>query len=105
AFVSTHPDGRDAVAEVQIAEPSRTSDPVWLPDGQTFLYDIDDKHVGVFSLETKRSEVVSTTTAPSFTSFHSVVGNQIVVNSILQTGLSDVAAFSFPRLNETVNFH
>jgi serine/threonine protein kinase len=105
AFVSTHPDGRDAVAEVQIAEPSRTSDPVWLPDGQTFLYDIDDKHVGVFSLETKRSEVVPTTTAPLFTSFHSVVGNQIVVNSILQSGASDVGAFSFPHLNETVNFH
>ena len=65
---STDPDGREAVAEVPIAEPSRTSDPVWLPDGQSFLYDIDDKHVGVFSLQTKRSEVVPTTTAPSFTS-------------------------------------
>jgi hypothetical protein len=105
AFVSTHPDGRDAVPEVQIAEPSRTSDPVWLPDGQSFLYDIDDKHVGVFSLEAKRSEVVPTTTAPLFTSFHSVVGNQIVVNSILQTGGSDIGAFSFPHLNEMVDFH
>jgi Protein kinase domain len=105
AFVSTHPDGRDATAEVQIAEPSRTSDPVWLPDGQTFLYDIDDKHVGVFSLETKHNEVVPTTTAPLFTSFHAVVGNQIIVNSILQTGGSDISGFSFPRLNETVKFH
>jgi len=105
AFVSTHPDGRDATAEVQIAEPSRTSDPVWLPDGQTFLYDVDDKHVGLFSLEKKRSEVVPTTAAPLFTSFHAVAGNQIVINSILRTGGSDVAGFSFPHLNETVNFH
>jgi hypothetical protein len=105
AFVSTHPDGRDAVPEVQIAEPSRTSDPVWLPDGQSFLYDIDDKHVGVFSLETKHSEVVPTTLAPLFTSFHAVIGNQIFVESLLQTGGSDIGGFSFPHLNETTNFH
>jgi hypothetical protein len=104
AFVSARPDGRDAIPEVQIAEPSRTSDPVWLPDGQSFLYDIDDKHVGVFSLETKHSEVVPTTLAPTFTSFHAVVGDRIVVDSILQTGGSDVGGFSFPHLNETVNF-
>ncbi|HTB56944.1 MAG TPA: serine/threonine-protein kinase [Polyangia bacterium] len=104
AFVSPHPDGRDAVPEVQIAEPSRTSDPVWLPDGQSFLYDIDDKHVGVFSLETKHSEVVPTTLAPMFTSFHAVIGNQIFVDSLLQTGGSDIAGFSFPHLNETINF-
>ena len=105
AFVSAHPDGRDAVAEAPIAEPSRTSDPVWLPDGQSFLYDIDDKHVGVFSLETRHSEVVPTTLAPLFTSFHAVVGNQIFVDSLLQTGGSDIGGFSFPHLNETVNFH
>ncbi len=105
AFVSAHPDGRDAVAEVPIAEPSRTSDPVWLPDGQSFLYDIDDKHVGVFSLETRHSEVVPTTLAPLFTSFHAVVGKQIFVDSLLQTGGSDIGGFSFPHLNETVNFH
>jgi hypothetical protein len=49
--------------------------------------------------------VVSTTTAPLNTSFHAVIGNQIVVNSILQTGGSDVGSFSFPHINETVNFH
>ena len=105
AFVSAHPDGRDAVAEAPIAEPSRTSDPVWLPDGQSFLYDIDDKHVGVFSLETRHSEVVPTTLAPLFTTFHAVIGNQIFVDSLLQTGGSDIGGFSFPHLNETVNFH
>ena len=104
AFVSARPDGRDAIPEVQIAEPSRTSDPVWLPDGQSFLYDIDDKHVGVFSLETKHSEVVPTTLAPSFTSFHAVVGDRIFVDSILQTGGADIGGFSFPHLNETINF-
>ena len=95
AFVSPHPDGRDAVPEVQIAEPSRTSDPVWLPDGQSFLYDVDDKHVGVFSLETKHNEVVPTTTAPLFTSFHAVVGDRIFVDSILQTGALTSAVFRF----------
>ena len=89
---------------MSIAEPSRTSDPVWLPDSQSFLYDIDDKHVGVFSLETKHSEVVPTTLAPLFTTFHAVIGNQIFVNSLLQTWSSDVVGFSFPHLNETLNF-
>ena len=105
AFVSAHADGREAAAEAPIAEPSRTSDPLWLPDGQSFLYDIDDKHVGVFSLETKHSEVVPTTLAPLFTSFHAVVGNQIFVDSVLQTGGSDIGGFAVPRLNETVDFH
>ena len=42
--------------------------------------------------------------APSFTSFHAVVGDRIFVDSILQTGGSDIGGFSFPHLNETVNF-
>ena len=49
AFVSQHPDGRDAVPVVQTAEPSMASEPTWLADGDTFSYDVDAKHMAVFS--------------------------------------------------------
>ncbi len=79
-----HPDGRDAVPEVPIAEPSMSSDPVWLPDSETIAYDIDDAHVAVFSVATKRSEVVPATNAPIFTTFHAVIGDRVIVGSVLE---------------------
>jgi len=105
AFVSTHPDGRYAVPEVPIAEPSMSSDPVWLPDSETFTYDIDDAHVAVFSVATKRSEVVPATNAPVFTTFHAVVGDRIFVGSVLETLEMDIGEFSLPRLTQTAHFH
>ena len=105
AFVSMHPDGRDAVPEVPIAEPSMSSDPVWLPDGETITYDIDDAHVAVFSVATKRSEVVPATNAPIFTSFHTVVGDRVLVAANLQSSGADVGEFSLPRLTQTIHFH
>ena len=105
AFVSTRRDGSDGVPEVPTAEPSMSSDPVWLPDSQTFTYDIDGLHVGVFSLATKRSEVVPTTDAPIFTTYHAVVGERILVESILESAEADIGEFSLPRLKQVLHFH
>ena len=58
AFLSPHPDGRDGVPVVQTAEPSMASEPTWLADGQTFSYDIDAKHMGVFSTAGGRMNVL-----------------------------------------------
>jgi hypothetical protein len=104
AFVSIHPDGRDALPEVPTAEPTMTSDPVWLPDSETFTYDIDGSHVGVFSLATKRSEVVPGPDAPIFTSYHAVFGDRIFVGSVLESGATDIGEFSLPRLKQMVHF-
>ena len=49
AFLSDHPDGREAVPVVPNAEPSMDSEPTWLADGRTFSFDVDAKHMGVFS--------------------------------------------------------
>jgi hypothetical protein len=106
AFVSTHPDGRDGVPEVPIAEPTMSSDPVWLPDGKMFTYDIDSSHVGVFSLATKRSEVVPAAEAPVFTIYHAVVGDRVLITSILETeDETDLAEFSLPGLQRMIHFH
>jgi hypothetical protein len=105
AFVSTQPDGRDGAPEVPTAEPTMTSDPVWLPDGETFIYDIDASHVGVFSLATKRSEVLPATDAAIFTTYHAAFGARIFVGSILQSGETDIGEFSLPRLTQVVHFH
>ena len=106
AFVSMHPDGRDGAPEVPTAEPTMSSDPIWLPDGETFTYDIDSSHVGVFSLATKRSEVVPAPEAPIFTTYHNVVGDRVLTTSILDSvEETDVGEFSLPRLGRTVHFH
>ncbi|HLK88763.1 MAG TPA: serine/threonine-protein kinase [Polyangia bacterium] len=104
AFVSTHADGRDGVAEVQTAEPSVDSDPVWLADGETFVYDVDDRHVAAFSMSTRRSIVMPTVTAPLYTSFHAALGNQIIVSSFLRAGGVEISGFGYPRLDETLHW-
>jgi hypothetical protein len=104
AFVSTHSDGSDGVAEVQTAEPSVDSDPVWLADGETFVYDVDDRHVAAFSTATRRSIVMPTVTAPLYTSFHAALGSQIIVSSFLRAGGVELSGFGYPRLEETLHW-
>jgi hypothetical protein len=104
AFVSTHPDGRDAVPEVPIAEPSMTSDPIWLPEGGSFIYDVDYRNVAVFSTTTKRSLVLPITDSPTVSSSHDVIGNRGFVSSSLQAGTTDISGFELSQLNEVVHF-
>ncbi len=104
AFVSTHADGRDAVPVVPTAEPSMNSDPVWLSSVDSFVYDADANHVGVFSLDAKRSMVLPTTKEPFFSAFHGVVGDTMLIGWLLQTGAVDFDGFSYPRLDETLHF-
>ncbi len=105
AFVSSHADGRDATPEVPIEEPAVNSDPVWLSDGVTFVYDADNKHVGAFSLSTKRSVIMPTNSASLFTSFHHAIGSQIFVISVGGDGVaSETVGFTYPRLDEAVRW-
>jgi hypothetical protein len=105
AFVSAHADGSDAVPAVQIAEPSVDSDPVWLPDGEAFVYDVDDKHSATFSTVTKISLVMPTATESIFTSFHAVLGNRIFALSFRRdSGSTETTGFDYPRLGEVVHW-
>jgi len=105
AFVSDHPNGRDAVAEPQIAEPSINSDPVWLSDGESFIYDVDEQHVAVFSMASKRSVVIPNSPGPIYTAFHEAIGDQIFVNAVHQGPMrTEIRGFRYPRLEEIVRW-
>lgn len=106
AFVSPHGDGSDAVPLFPIDDPTVSSDPKWLPTGDAFLYDADPKHVGVYSLVTKRSTILSDPTHEPFaTVFRFVVGSEILLSASL-TGQSatEFVMLSWPRLTEKRRF-
>src|SRR4030095_659336 len=78
AFLSPNPDGRAAAPVVQTAEPSMSADPTWLADSQTFSYDVDVKHMGVFSTVGGRINVLPDVTTRSFvTFFRFPIGNSV----------------------------
>ena len=55
-----------------------SSEPTWLGDGDTFSFDVDPKHMGVFSTATGRMKILPEVTArPYVTSFRYVNGNRI----------------------------
>ena len=105
AFVSPHPDGRDAVPVVPIAEPSMASDPTWMPDGETFSYDVDQKHMAVFSTVTRRSLVLPDGSGPVFAGFRGSAADQLLVGAVSAIGGTSLSAYSFPALSEVFQFH
>jgi hypothetical protein len=101
AFVSERPDGKDAVPAVQTAEPTMSSEPTWLPDGESFSYDVDPKHMGVFStVEARLTVLPEPTLRPFVTSFRSVAGGRIFVSRTSETLDTDLVAHSWPLLRE-----
>ncbi|HEX3904533.1 MAG TPA: serine/threonine-protein kinase, partial [Polyangia bacterium] len=103
AFVSAYPDGRKAVPVVPIAEPSMSSDPTWLPDGERFLYELDARHIALFSIAAKRSLVLPSESYQYASAFHSVVGEQVFAASVRGDLTSDIRGFT-TSLDETVHF-
>jgi hypothetical protein len=104
-FVSNHPDGSDATPAVQSAEPTMDSDPIWLPDNESFSYDADFSNMAVFSLATKRSTILPRVNTPKLvTSFRHVVDNQIVVTGFGDGLGSDLVGWKWPSLTETFRF-
>ena len=105
AYVSRHSDGRDAVPVVQTAEPSMASEPTWLADGDTFSYDVDAKHVGVFSTTLGRMNVLPDVTTRSFiTMFRFVVENRVFVGTYFDTRETEIVGITVPMLKEDARF-
>jgi len=106
AFVSERPDGAGAVPVVATAEPSQASEPTWLADGNSFTYDIDLRHMGVYSLVTRRSTVLAEPTiAPHASANRYVAGNRIFVSAWLDAMSTEVSGLAFPSLREEFRFH
>jgi hypothetical protein len=78
---------------------------VWLADGQTFSYDIDNSHVGVFSTSVNRMYVLPQTTFDSFaTIFRSTIGNRVLVATWTGKDEMTVSVVLVPQLKDDVRF-
>ena len=105
AYVSQHPDGRDATPVVQTAEPSMASEPTWLADSHTFSYDVDAKHVAVFSTTVGRMNVLPDVTVRSFvTMFRYVVENRVFVGTFFDSNETEIVGITVPLLKEEARF-
>jgi len=106
AFVSAGPDGRDARAETQTAEPTVSSEPTWLPDGENFSFDLDANHLGIFSVRTRRITAVRDLWIAGFyTFFRTPASRGIVTASVLANSRgTEVVSLEWPSLAETNRF-
>jgi len=104
AFMSEHPDGRDARPIVATAEPTHLSEPKWLADGDAFTYDVDIKHVGIFSLATNHGVVVPQHDETHAGTFRWTVGNQVFVEEISLGEHAQLFGHQWPSLAETARF-
>lgn len=104
AFVSSHPDGREGVPTVPIAEPTMSSDPTWI-DNDSFSYELDSRHLGAYSTTTKRGIALP---EPSSGAHLAVLGHvvlgQVLVNGGLSQDQTEVAGFHWPTLTEQTRF-
>jgi len=105
AFLSPNPDGRDGAPVVQTAEPSMASDPAWLADSQTFSYDVDVKHMGVFSTAGGRINVLPDVTTRSFvTFFRFAIGQSVYIGTYFDSAESEIVGISLPLIREEQRF-
>jgi hypothetical protein len=81
-YLSARPDGRDAIPIVAATDPSVSSEPKWLPDSGAFTFDIDHQHMGLFSLDTRRTIVLPEATNSAYLgSFRFVVGDRLFISA------------------------
>jgi serine/threonine protein kinase len=105
AFLSASPDGHDAAPVVQTAEPSMGSDPTWLADSQTFSYDVDAKHMGVFSTAGGRINVLPDVTTRSFvTFFRFAIGHSVYIGTYFDSAETEIVGISLPLIREEQRF-
>jgi hypothetical protein len=83
-----------------------SSEPKWLPGGDAFAYDADTKHVGIFSMVTRRSMVLPEPVGePYLTSFRFVVADRVFVAAVLKGGIgTELVGLGWPSLREEVRF-
>jgi tRNA A-37 threonylcarbamoyl transferase component Bud32 len=104
AFVSPYPDGREGRSIVAIAEPTHVSEPKWLADGKSFSYDLDTRHIGIFSLETNRGVVVPERDDSHVGSFRWTIGNQVFLQKIFIDKGAEFVGHVWPSLVEVLRF-
>jgi len=104
AFVSENSEGRDAVPVVQTAEPSMSSDPSWVSE-DWLSYEVDTRHIGVFSMTTRRAVIVPDVSPRSYpTSFRSVGAKDLLVWVAFDPLDMELVRLGVPSLKETARF-
>jgi hypothetical protein len=105
AFLSAHPDGRDARPVVGTADTSISSEPRWLGDGTAFAIDVDNHHTGVFSTATNRLTVLPEPTRDYLTSFRFGWRDVVYVAALLGRGAeTEIVGTAWPSLEERARF-
>jgi hypothetical protein len=106
AFVSDQPDGSGGKPVAPIADPAFLSEPRWLADSKSFSLDLDYQHAGIYSLETRRTTVLSAAESqPSVSGFRSTFGSMIYLLTSHRDPLgTEVHGFEWPLLSERVRF-
>jgi tRNA A-37 threonylcarbamoyl transferase component Bud32 len=103
AFLSDRPDGKDAVPVVATAEPSMSSEPTWLGDGEKFSYDVDMRHVGVFSTALRRVTIVPEVMPRSYvTLFRASSEEGVLVSGVFDSGDTEITRVGLPWLKENL---
>ncbi len=103
AFVSTRLDGANAVPVVATGEPSLSTDPVWFPDADSFLYAVDLSHSAMYSMKDRSSVVIPSDTHLAQSTDYSVVGSAVAVLKQVGDGSSDVSLLRLPHLDERLH--
>jgi len=104
AFLSETPDGADAVPVVPTAEPTMASEPTWIGDG-VFSYDVDARHVGVFSTALRRVTIVPEVPSHAYvTLFRASTSDAVLVSGVFESGHTEVTSVGLPWLKERGRF-
>ncbi len=94
--------GRNAKAIVSCAKASASSEPIWLPSGQRFVFDLDFFHPAVYDLERGSFAVLpdrDRVGARSISFFKALApGSRIVITEQTQHGRQSVSAYRWPGL-------
>jgi hypothetical protein len=103
--VSPTPDGRNAEAMVETAEPSMSSDPLWLPDADAFTYEMDIQNMGAFAVSTRRLIRLPRPTSQALeSSFHYSGDAGPIVEGATASGAVSVAYLFWPSLRVLAGF-
>jgi hypothetical protein len=100
AFVSSRPDGADAIPVVATGEPSLLTDPAWLSDNHSFLYALDLNHSAIYSMPSRSNVVVPADTALGYSTAYWAVGDALLVAKEFADGSTDLRRLRFPHLEE-----
>ena len=82
-----------------------SSEPTWIGDGQMFSYDVDTKHVGVFSTALRRVTIVPDATSQQYvTLFRTSTLDAVLVSGVFDGGETEVTRVELPWLQEGERF-